>query len=57
MARGPQKRNRVQAQKHQVASYSLKPSPKPKPKPLQKPISKEKIVVQKVLLEANGLKN
>ena len=34
MARGPQKRNRVQAQKPHVASYNLKPSAKPKPKHL-----------------------
>ena len=47
MARGPQKRNRVQAQKPQVASNSLKPSAKPKPKPLYKPLSNRKSVVQK----------
>ena len=45
MARGPQKRNRVQAQKPHVALYSLKPSAKPKPKPLPKPISNRKFVV------------
>ena len=47
MARGPQKQNRVEAQKPHGASYGLKPSTKPKSRPLQKPISKRKYVVQK----------
>lgn len=47
MARGLQKRNRIQAQKPQVASYGVKPSTKPKPKLLQKSLPEEKFVVQK----------
>lgn len=57
MARSPQKRNRVQAQKRHVASKSLKPSAKPKPTPLQNLFQIEQNLYKKVLLEANGLKN